>query len=375
MFSREGETGIMTTIGRTDASADRGSGGPALTACLLAVGLCDLAVLSSWMAGHLPAVAALLAHASLACGVYLFGAVGSERAGAAIAAVCMLAMGPLGALGSCVLMRGAGRSHLAAQPGADRDRPSPHPDPVGWISEPLREKRAFVPREASMRPFSEILAKGNLGEKQALLGAMSTRFHPDQMPVLKAALRSDEAPVRVSAAAVFAKLREVNRSPLSGGADAGGEDAVATARKLADAAWSGLLSAAEAELAREKAVEILSAQAQSAAQPDCVEAFLCRLLLESSRDDEVENRLGPQAHALPPELKSILLRARMRRRRYDTIATLAGPREGTATPLDRHGRPARQRPLLAASREGAEMPGGTALDIAPPRPGRGSGGL
>jgi hypothetical protein len=53
----------------------------------------------------------------------------------------------------------------------------------------------------------DLIETGTIAQKQAILGVIARRFHPDYLPGLQAALVAPEPVIRVQAAAVAAKIR------------------------------------------------------------------------------------------------------------------------------------------------------------------------
>jgi hypothetical protein len=62
--------------------------------------------------------------------------------------------------------------------------------------------------------FGMLAKYGSLKEKQALLGVIALKYHPDFFPCLQMALRDEEPTVRAQAAAVYARLQSRYRGLL-----------------------------------------------------------------------------------------------------------------------------------------------------------------
>jgi hypothetical protein len=120
------------------------------------------------------------------------------------------AAGPLGALGSAIIA-------LTTRPRSTPDRllaewyeriaHSVAVEPSVRLSDNVLAGRTA---DLAMPPPSSFLAvmiDGPIAERQTVLGLIARRFHPDYLPVLKAALKSPEPVIRVQAAAVAAHIR------------------------------------------------------------------------------------------------------------------------------------------------------------------------
>lgn len=324
--------------------------------CLMLAGIADAGLLAAWTMGIAPLAVTLAGHAALATGICLIASTRQDRTFPVVAGLSMLAMGPVGAIGAMILdMR------LCRRPGTDdthgeryRRLQLPSEAKRAYPAyESVREGRAFEGHAERAGGFAAVLDGGGPTEKQALLGTISQRYHPDFLPILKAALTSDSAPVRVSAAAVFAKLRETHRKsiaarPQSEGSSMAPRDEADRPRALAEAARSGLLNAADAQTARDLAIRMLLAERPAVGELDATETLLCGLLLEAERHEEVEARLHAPARILSPALRAILVRARMRGRRYGDIPSLVAT-DGERIAVLRDSRPAAAAwPLLAS---------------------------
>lgn len=340
---------MAASVTMHDFRSERDDAGVDLTVMiLLPAGLADFALLASWAAGILPGMIGLVLHLALTGAVGLL-AVNGEQTAAVIGAVSLLVFGPVGAIGAIFITHRMRRARLTGDAGPDRrngQAKSPRTDDASLIYEAVREGRSFAPQCAGIRRFADILTEGELGEKQALLGAITTRFHPDHLTVLKAALRSEEAPVRVLAAAVYTRLRETNRCQMTmrGNGSADREANVWRARELASAAHSGFLSVQEEQCARVTALGLLLSERETVSDLDDIEALLCTLLLRNGDHGQVVRRLKSVAGKLPPALKGLLLRARMQCRDYGGIAALTEVVDESADHHHRHGY---RLPLLA----------------------------
>ena len=329
--------------------------------CLIIVA--DTAVLAVGSIHTASIAPAIAVHIALACCAGFLRDPRGDRTAGIVAMVSTLSMGPMGAVGSLMLIRQLRTVRRPYDPLRQRGDPFAFPsetDAAAGVHEAVTEGRAFVLDVSRLNSFATVMAEGQVGEKQALLGAISQRFHPDFLPSLQKGLKSPEAAVRVSAAAVFAKLREDNHKRLGAVATGQGErDAAGTcpkggaeARVLADCARSGLLDAAEASQARVEALRRLLLERPRTAALDATEELLCGLLFEAGRCRDIEVRLAGHSTDLPPVLRDLLVRALMHGQRYAGVAAVVHPvrdriadsREGN--PFEPSG-----RPLLAAQRQ------------------------
>lgn len=308
-------------------------------AFLLLAAIADAAVLAAAYRAALPLPAALVAHGLIAASCWLFRDPRRDRSAAILAMLSMLAMGPLGALGSLALLgylRRARPGDASLQGWYRVLSFAGEADPAGTVHDAITEGRAFLPNAARLCDFATVMASGSIAQRQALLGTISQRFHPDYLPILQAALKSPDAAVRVSAAAVFAKLREGNRKRFkrAGGADTTGDAPLGRARALASCARAGFLDADEAARARSEAVELLLLLRPTVTEIDATEELLCGLLLDAGRHGEIRERYGAAGNsALSPSLRDLLARALMRSQRYFEVHRIVNADTGRRAPV------------------------------------------
>jgi hypothetical protein len=348
----------MTAITDSGTASPMGAVDRRQIGFLFLVIVADAAVLAAGGAHAASVAPAIAAHIALACSLGFFRDARGDRTAGIVAMVSTLSMGPLGAVGSLVLIRQletARRRDDSLRKRYDMVSFQDEADPAGDIHEAVTEGRAFTLDASRLNSFATVLAEGKVGEKQALLGTISQRFHPDFLPSLQKGLKSPEAAVRVSAAAVFAKLREDNRKRFRAVAMGQGERETAEtcpnggagmARVLAGCARSGLLDAAEASQARAEALRLLLLERPRVAAFDATEELLCGLLFEAGHCCDVEARLAGHSTDLPPVLKDLLLRALMHSQRYAGIAGIVQPGAGRSS--ESNSFEPSGRPLLAA---------------------------
>ena len=298
---------------------------------------------------------AVLAHIVVASASWPVCARANDCTNAALAVLSILVMGPVGALGTLILLYGVRRS-----PGSEPARMVPGHRAAGAAAAGsyrglVEEGRAFCPASSRVIRFATIMATGTVMHKQAVLGIIAQRFHPDYMPHLRAGLTSPELAVRASAAAVFAKLREGERAHfvrwLSGHDHGAGRlpDPIVQAKGLARAARTGFLDPREAAHARQQALTLILKVRPEAERADATEELLCTLMAEEDRFEDLAVRLERIASPLSPRLEQLLARARMRTGRRDRFARpLAMDREQAPMALPDVGA---ARPLLALTSE------------------------
>ncbi|MCG6114057.1 MAG: hypothetical protein MEQ84_02565 [Mesorhizobium sp.] len=332
-----------------------------LMAYLSASALAGLGTISFWLAALAPFSLVFAVHMALATGLWLFPYLRRDRTLLVFATISIIVLGPLGAIGSVFLARVSG-APTNDDPEFEAWYRTMHSgariDQAAQISRQIGENRAIASQSSDIRSFPSVLEQKDLSDKQMMLGSLSQHYHPDYLPVLRSALTSEEAPVRVSAAAVYTKLRETYRKPIEASASHEGTASLASGvaaqvRTLAEAAHSGVLSDEEASGARQTALGLLLKIRPTSGLLDEVECLLCGMLLETARYDDIEARIGSRAAELTPAMRQILLRSRMRSHRYEELSSVAAPTPGRVVefPLPQ---PAEQsRPLLTNPARGA----------------------
>jgi hypothetical protein len=126
-----------------------------------------------------------------------------------LALLAGFAIGPTGIAGAIALgicQRRAARLTLLEQ-WYERISLATTVDPVSRLSDDIAAGRSINLDGAMPRSFLTLIETGTMAERQAVLGMIARRFHTDYLPVLKTALTSPEASIRVQAAAVAAHIR------------------------------------------------------------------------------------------------------------------------------------------------------------------------
>lgn len=119
-------------------------------------------------------------------------------------------LGPFGAFG-CIFIGGLSRRGASdverLEAWYQRLSLSTELDPTARLADHVLTGRALNFSLQPASPMAALVEHGTIGEKQAILGLIARRFHPDYLPTLQIALVSDEPVIRVQAAAVAAKIR------------------------------------------------------------------------------------------------------------------------------------------------------------------------
>jgi hypothetical protein len=157
----------------------------------------------------------MLVHAASVALLLLWCAVtlrrGRDAAIPALALVCSLAGGPIGivlsgALG--LLSRGPrGQEPRLLADWYARIANSISTDPVAQLCEHVAVGRAADLGDEPPVSYVDAMREGAIAERQTILGIIARSFHPDYLPVLRAALDNPEPVIRVQAAAVAARIR------------------------------------------------------------------------------------------------------------------------------------------------------------------------
>ena len=129
---------------------------------------------------------------------------------AMLALLTTAAVGPAGAIGTAAIAlltaRGQRPSGLL-EAWYERISLSVTVDRDTQICDDVGSGRTLNLDGAKPASFLSVIVDGTIAERQTVLGIIARRFHPDYLPMLKLALRSPEAVIRVQAAAVAAHVR------------------------------------------------------------------------------------------------------------------------------------------------------------------------
>ena len=129
----------------------------------------------------------------------------------AVAMLLVIAVaGPAGAAAALTMLLFSGTTNAGPhviKAWYDRLADASGADPITALHDQVSAGREMRSSDVVRLDFRNVVKAGTLAEKQAALGLMARRFHPDFSPALNEALRSDEPVVRVQAAAVVARVR------------------------------------------------------------------------------------------------------------------------------------------------------------------------
>jgi hypothetical protein len=281
---------------------------------------------------------------------------GCDSTLAGIAVIAVAVMGPVGALGTLALAfsLAAGGNDAAAASTGDWHEKLARPvtsDPARELAQAIEEGRLPGPGERQVRSFSEIARSGSVGERQTMLGIISQRFDPAFSGVLRRELTSAEAAVRVSAAAVFTKLRDRNRIAMGAGRPLPDilppGEAQERGLALARGVMSGLLDPADLEAARSEAIDLLLLARPRAETADPLEEVIATLLFEAGRLGELQARLAAIDTSGSPLLRSLHARLLMRAGRTMEAAEVLRHGQDNSVRLNAARRIESDRALLA----------------------------
>ncbi len=186
----------------------------------------------------------------LALWVAAVGRAGGNAALPLLTAIAVSATGPIGAVAALITLafsRPALEDRLLLEAWYERIALAVDTDELTQLYDLVATGRTADLSSESPRSFSAIVQTGSLADRQATLGVIARGFHPDYLPALMLALKSDEPVIRVQAAAVATRVRIdlrrlVDRCATSGGQLAPGSSAaISAANQLRACIASGLL--------------------------------------------------------------------------------------------------------------------------------------
>lgn len=213
-----------TEAGNAAALPDKAAKGATLDSSTKDIAFCGLVALAeaslvvAGSTGNVALPTMLLVH----CGIMLAVTLvldQRERAGMdsrvlAVAVVTTAVSGPIGAAFSALLgvylrLRKLNTELLANW--YDRIAGHAELDPVEELYERIQAGRTLNPHVDARARFGAILRSGPLDEKQRVLSIITQKYHPGFAGLLQLALRNEDPPIRVQAAAVAARLKENER--------------------------------------------------------------------------------------------------------------------------------------------------------------------
>lgn len=157
-----------------------------------------------FLSGHLGIVA------MLAFWVAAVGRAGWNTALPLLMAIAVCATGPIGAVAALVtlaLSRSRPEDHLLLQAWYERIALAVDTDEITQLYDRVATGRTADLSSVSAQSFSAIIQTGSLSARQSALGVIARSFHPDYLPALMLALKSEEPVIRVQAAAVATRVR------------------------------------------------------------------------------------------------------------------------------------------------------------------------
>jgi hypothetical protein len=315
-----------------------------LTGVILGAAVADGLLIAAGLHDLLPLPVLLVLHLSLIPFIWL-ATRSCDPTLAAMALISIGAMGPIGGVGTLLLavallpLRDASASSLAEWHGK-LAKPF-QVDLAERFSQAILEGRLLEPGESAPVSFQQVSRQGSVARRQTMLGIISQRFDPTFSAVLRQELTSAEAAVRVSAAAVFTKLRDKNRVQMGAGGPMPDvltpTEAIERGIALARGVRSGLLDPADLEAARNRSLELLLLARPRATEADELEELISTLLVEAGRYEDVAERLiavDPGDSSILRSLHAQLLMkagrtkeaAEMMRRRQDNSVRLNSAR-------------------------------------------------
>lgn len=244
-------------------------------------------------------------------------------------------LGPVGLLGMMLTtiirslfadkVKGPGNSFLALFP---EDTSSPH----AMLCERILNGESSAQNQDTLASFSDVMAKGAIEERQAVIALISAQFKPAFASVLYHALIDHEPAVRVQAASAVAYIESTfletairlkdrcDHEPESR------EFALDLARHFDEYANSGLLDEERAAATRLEALTLYRRCIQRGTSSEQLDALIVRILVRSGRQDEAVAVFKPlvdtgQASA---RLLTWYAEALFELRRYSDLRELCG---------------------------------------------------
>lgn len=316
----------------------------------------DLALIFAAVTGRAPLAALLTLHFFVGPAVWLVTRGEGGATLPSVALVAITAMGPIGALGTLLLaayLAWPGHSRKPVRDWQETLSKSYEGDLPQKLAQAISEGRLFEPgQQSDTSSFQQVANDGSVTQRYAMLGLVSQRFDPGFTPALRLALKSDVSAVRVSAAAVFSKLRDKNRIQMMEGQPVPDlltvQDAAKHGLILARGVVSGLLDPADLAAARKKSLSFLLLARPRATVADELEEIISTLLYDSGNGPALDERLALLDAADSQVIRRLKALLHMRAGRHDQMVETMGPRSGTPVRLNSI-RPADGgRPLLSA---------------------------
>ena len=205
------------------SGTDTGGAGNTIGTALLAVPIVLPAIVTAvvesglvyaYAKGLIDWSALLIGHAAIVGLLVLWVAqVGRAKRNAAmplVTAIAVAATGPIGAIAALAMIafsRPTPEDQALLAAWYERIAMAVDTDEVTKLFDQVATGRTANLAGASPPSFASIMQNGTLADRQTALGVIARSFHPDHLPVLMLALKSEEPVIRVQAAAVATKVR------------------------------------------------------------------------------------------------------------------------------------------------------------------------
>jgi hypothetical protein len=204
-------------------------------------------------------------------------------------------------------------------------------DPVRELHERIRSGRTLNPHIDATARFGAILRHGPLEQKQQVLGVIAQKYHPRFAGLLQLAMRNEEPPIRVQAAAVAARLRGDERQKLRSLleeaarlAPAASQPRLELAQAMRDRIAFGLLDEQEEIAALEAARKICTELREKGTHAAAATLVLAELAMHSGDFAVAAELLEPQARSGADEALEPYRECLLRLRRFGDLAALSG---------------------------------------------------
>lgn len=314
----------------------------------------DVLLIMAGLDGALPLVLLLALHFCLAPLVWVATRNGNPTL-STLAIISVLAMGPVGALGMLVIVASQAFNRKSSEASLAKwheklAKPVKF-DLAERLAEAIGEDRMIEPGAIRPVSFQDVSRFGSVSQRQTALGIVSQRFDPSFSSILKQELVSEEPAVRVSAAAVFTKLRDKNRLRMGAGKPLSNMLAPEEARErglaLARGVQSGLLDPSELMAARKQSLELLLVARHKPSVADELEEVISTFLFEEGHLQELQDRLGVLDLRNSSILRSLYARLLLKEGRMTEAAEVIRLRQGNSIRLNFARRPEVDQALLS----------------------------
>jgi hypothetical protein len=341
-----------------DNISSGGAASFALVGVVLVAFIFDTALIVAALQDRLPLLVLLAFHLSLTPFIWI-ATRRCDQTLAGMALVAITVMGPIGAVGTLLLAASLAYGRKPAEDSlaawhVKLAKPI-ETDLAQTLSQAVSEGRMVERGQLETANFQAISQFGSVAQRQTMLGLISQRFDPGFSATLRRELKSEEAAVRVSAAAVFSKLRDRNRVQMAAGKQLPSlltsSDARARGVALARGLRSGLLDTSEVESARDQSLDLLLQARPRASEVDDLEEMISTLLFEAARFGELQERLTAVDLGNSSILRSLYARVLMKQGRMSEAAQVVRPLQASSVRLNFTRRVDSEHALLAHRQE------------------------